>query len=270
MFSKSERLLIFRFLFSKKSDGYVSIFSWFSIIGISLGVAVLIIVMSVMNGFRIDLTNRIIGLNSHLNIFSFSEKISTDEIDQFIPSLDNYSYIELYKTLADAEEENYHTYEKAQIKDPAQVDNAVYNYTIQSNSPSNAAKEEGSEVEVTITRVKVSGTEGKSTIYLNTTTGSATKEDFEFTTKKELNFTSSDKVQKVTIKLTQDGGTEQKEYFYLDLFEIIKSLLDSSTSCSKYSSLFSDTAIFNNSFIYSILVSIVSKSLILFSIFLIF
>ena len=99
MFSKSERLLIFRFLFSKKSDGYVSIFSWFSIIGISLGVAAIIIVMSVMNGFRIDLTNRIIGLNSHLNIFSFSEKISTDEINQFIPRFDNYSYIELYKTL---------------------------------------------------------------------------------------------------------------------------------------------------------------------------
>ena len=54
MISKSERLLIFRFLFSKKSDGYVSIFAWFSIIGISLGVAAIIIVMSVMNGFRID------------------------------------------------------------------------------------------------------------------------------------------------------------------------------------------------------------------------
>ena len=68
MFSKSERLLIIRFLFSKKSDGYISIFSWFSVIGISLGVAAIIIVMSVMNGFRIDLTNRIIGVNSHLNV----------------------------------------------------------------------------------------------------------------------------------------------------------------------------------------------------------
>ena len=46
MFTQSERLLIFRFLFSKKSDGYVSIFTWFSIIGISLGVAAIIIVMS--------------------------------------------------------------------------------------------------------------------------------------------------------------------------------------------------------------------------------
>ena len=52
MLSKSEILITKRFLFSKKSDGYVSIFSWFSIIGIALGVAAIIIVMSVMNGFR--------------------------------------------------------------------------------------------------------------------------------------------------------------------------------------------------------------------------
>ena len=80
MISKSERLLIFRFLLSKKSDGYVSIFAWFSIIGISLGVAAIIIVMSVMNGFRIDLTNRIIGLNSHLNIYSFDNKITNKQV----------------------------------------------------------------------------------------------------------------------------------------------------------------------------------------------
>ena len=58
MYSKSERLLITRFLFSKKTDGYISVFSWFSIIGISLGVGAIIIVMSVMNGFRENLTER--------------------------------------------------------------------------------------------------------------------------------------------------------------------------------------------------------------------
>ena len=87
MISKSERLLIFRFLFSKKSDGYVSIFAWFSIIGISLGVAAIIIVMSVMNGFRIDLTNRIIGLNSHLNIYSFDNEITNNNIKIFLVCL---------------------------------------------------------------------------------------------------------------------------------------------------------------------------------------
>ena len=70
MFLKSERLIINRFLFSKKTDGYISMFSWFSIIGIALGVAAIIIVMSVMNGFRIDLTKRMLGINSHLNIYS--------------------------------------------------------------------------------------------------------------------------------------------------------------------------------------------------------
>ena len=99
MFSKSELLLIFRFLFSKKSDGYISIFSWFSIIGISLGVAAVIIVMSVMNGFRIDLTNRIIGLNSHLNIYSYEDNINNQEINFLISNLDKETYTKIYKTL---------------------------------------------------------------------------------------------------------------------------------------------------------------------------
>jgi len=80
MYSKSERLLITRFLFSKKSDGYISIFSWFSIIGITLGVAAIIIVMSVMNGFRSDLTNRLLGINSHLNIYSNINSVHLEEI----------------------------------------------------------------------------------------------------------------------------------------------------------------------------------------------
>ena len=80
MLSKSEFLITKRFLFSKKTEGYVSIFSWFSIIGISLGVAAIIIVMSVMNGFRSNLTERLIGINSHLNVYSFDEIIKGDEI----------------------------------------------------------------------------------------------------------------------------------------------------------------------------------------------
>ena len=99
MISKSERLLIFRFLFSKKSDGYVSIFAWFSIIGISLGVAAIIIVMSVMNGFRIDLTNRIIGLNSHLNIYSFDNEITNNQADELILNIDNSFFYQHYKSI---------------------------------------------------------------------------------------------------------------------------------------------------------------------------
>jgi lipoprotein-releasing system permease protein len=99
MISKSERLLIFRFLLSKKSDGYVSIFAWFSIIGISLGVAAIIIVMSVMNGFRVDLTNRIIGLNSHLNIYSFDNEITNKQADELILNIDNSFFYQHYKSI---------------------------------------------------------------------------------------------------------------------------------------------------------------------------
>ncbi len=99
MISKSERLLIFRFLFSKKSDGYVSIFAWFSIIGISLGVASIIIVMSVMNGFRIDLTNRIIGLNSHLNIYSFDNEITNKQANEIILNIGSSFFYQHHKSI---------------------------------------------------------------------------------------------------------------------------------------------------------------------------
>ena len=80
MLSTYERLLVKRFLFSKKTDGYISVFSWFSVIGIMIGVAAIIIVMSVMNGFREELTTRLLGINGHLNIYSQSEQIAHKEI----------------------------------------------------------------------------------------------------------------------------------------------------------------------------------------------
>ena len=83
IFSSYERLLIKRFLFSKKTDGYISIFSWFSIIGITIGVAAIIIVMAVMNGFREELTTRMLGINGHLNIHSFENEINKNDFDIF-------------------------------------------------------------------------------------------------------------------------------------------------------------------------------------------
>ena len=80
MLSTYEFLLIKRFLFSKKTDGYISVFSWFSVIGIMIGVAAIIIVMSVMNGFREELTTRLLGINGHLNIYSQSGQIAHNEI----------------------------------------------------------------------------------------------------------------------------------------------------------------------------------------------
>lgn len=70
MFTPIERLLAFRYLRSRRSEGFISVIAWFSFAGITLGVATLIIVMSVMNGFRAELVNRILGLNGHLGISS--------------------------------------------------------------------------------------------------------------------------------------------------------------------------------------------------------
>ena len=75
MISKLEKKIAFRYLKTRKSDGFLNVISIFSFIGISLGVAVLIIVMSVMNGFRTELTNKIIGFNAHILIKPYSNPI---------------------------------------------------------------------------------------------------------------------------------------------------------------------------------------------------
>ncbi len=68
MFTAAERLISLRNLRPKKKEGFLKIISIFSFLGIMLGVAILIIVMSVMNGFKTDLTNKILGLNPHIVI----------------------------------------------------------------------------------------------------------------------------------------------------------------------------------------------------------
>ena len=68
MFTKAEKLISLRNLRPKKKEGFLKIISIFSFLGITLGVAILIIVMSVMNGFKTDLTKKILGLNPHIII----------------------------------------------------------------------------------------------------------------------------------------------------------------------------------------------------------
>ena len=84
MLSTYERLLVKRFLFSKKTDGYISVFSWFSIIGIMIGVAAIIIVMSVMNGFRTELINKILGFNPHIIVKPYEKKMNNKMIAKMI------------------------------------------------------------------------------------------------------------------------------------------------------------------------------------------
>ena len=78
MISQLEKEVVFRFLRTRKKDGFLNIITIFSFIGISLGVAVLIIVMSVMNGFRTDLINKIVGFNAHAVIETYQAKLKPD------------------------------------------------------------------------------------------------------------------------------------------------------------------------------------------------
>jgi lipoprotein-releasing system permease protein len=71
MFSAFERLVAFRYLRARRQEGFVSVIAAFSLIGIFLGVATLIIVMSVMNGFRDELLTRILGLNGHMTVYAY-------------------------------------------------------------------------------------------------------------------------------------------------------------------------------------------------------
>jgi lipoprotein-releasing system permease protein len=70
MFGAFERMVAFRYLRARKGERFVSVIAIFSLVGIALGVATLIIVMSVMNGFRQELLTRILGLNGHLGVHS--------------------------------------------------------------------------------------------------------------------------------------------------------------------------------------------------------
>ncbi|HTZ34533.1 MAG TPA: lipoprotein-releasing ABC transporter permease subunit [Stellaceae bacterium] len=76
IFGTFERMVAFRYLRARRQEGFVSVIAIFSLLGIALGVATLIIVMSVMNGFRADLIGRILGLNGHLGVYGPAATIS--------------------------------------------------------------------------------------------------------------------------------------------------------------------------------------------------
>jgi len=82
LISTLEKEITFRFLKARKKDGFLNIISIFSFIGISLGVAVLIIVMSVMNGFRSELINKIVGFNAHITVKPYENQIIIDNLDK--------------------------------------------------------------------------------------------------------------------------------------------------------------------------------------------
>ena len=88
-FSKLETFIAFRYLRSRRKESFISLSAWFSLIGITLGVATLIVVMSVMNGFRTELVNRILGINGHLMIYSQEANYISD-YNQVIKKIINF------------------------------------------------------------------------------------------------------------------------------------------------------------------------------------
>jgi lipoprotein-releasing system permease protein len=98
LFTPVERLIALRNLKPKRKEGFLKVISIFSFVGIMLGVAILIIVMSVMNGFRTELTNKILGFNPHVIIEPYNkEKIDLKFKDQLNKNFPNIQIIESYK-----------------------------------------------------------------------------------------------------------------------------------------------------------------------------
>jgi len=81
LISTIERTIAFRYLKPKKKEGFLKVISIFSFTGIALGVAILIIVMSVMNGFRTELINKILGFNPHIIIKPYDKKINKEDLN---------------------------------------------------------------------------------------------------------------------------------------------------------------------------------------------
>ena len=88
MISKIERVIAYRYLKPKRKEGFLKVISIFSFTGIALGVAILIIVMSVMGGFRTELVNKILGFNPHIIIKPYNNKIDESDINK-LDSLNN-------------------------------------------------------------------------------------------------------------------------------------------------------------------------------------
>ena len=94
MFSTFEWLVAFRYLRARRQEGFISVITWFSLLGITLGVATLIIVMAVMNGFREELLSRVLGLNGHINISTTQSRlIDFDKLSARVRMMDGVNMV---------------------------------------------------------------------------------------------------------------------------------------------------------------------------------
>jgi lipoprotein-releasing system permease protein len=88
IFGAFERMVAMRYLRARRQEGFISVIAGFSLLGIALGVATLIIVMSVMNGFRHELLSRILGLNGHMAVYAeFGPVLDYETVAQRIASV---------------------------------------------------------------------------------------------------------------------------------------------------------------------------------------
>lgn len=86
-FSAFERMVAWRYLRSRRKEAFISVIAGFSFVGIMLGVATLIIVMAVMNGFRTELISRILGINGHMIVQPIDQPFNNyDELAQNLTS----------------------------------------------------------------------------------------------------------------------------------------------------------------------------------------
>jgi len=93
LISKIEQIIAFRYLKPKKKEGFLKVISIFSFTGIALGVSILIIVMSVMNGFRTELINKILGFNPHIIVKPYNTKIKEENLKSLDVLKENISRI---------------------------------------------------------------------------------------------------------------------------------------------------------------------------------
>ncbi len=127
MFTSAERLIALRNLKPKRKEGFLKVISIFSFVGIMLGVAILIIVMSVMNGFRTELTNKILGFNPHVVIKPYNnEKITPIFKTQLNKNFPNIQILESYSGEGVVINDNYAKGIMIKGLDPANERNSLF------------------------------------------------------------------------------------------------------------------------------------------------
>tara|TARA_B100000767_G_scaffold212196_1_gene199382 strand:- start:613 stop:1848 length:1236 start_codon:yes stop_codon:yes gene_type:complete len=127
LFTSAERLIALRNLKPKRKEGFLKVISIFSFVGIMLGVAILIIVMSVMNGFRTELTNKILGFNPHVVIKPYNnEKITPIFKTQLNKNFPNIQILESYSGEGVVINDNYAKGIMIKGLDPANERNSLF------------------------------------------------------------------------------------------------------------------------------------------------